>query len=92
MDVIFSAILREATDNNRGDDSTPDGICISLFFAASALVRKLERINEYGTHGHFYARLANRPPHRHKKATYGETDFWRDSMDSDNAHDDLFIS
>jgi len=34
MDVIFSAILREATDNNRDDDSTPDGICISLFFCS----------------------------------------------------------
>lgn len=28
MNVIFGAILREPTDNNCGNDSTPGGICI----------------------------------------------------------------
>lgn len=71
MNAIFGAILREATDNNREDDSIARWYLHlafffhSFLFTASALICELERVNEWRTHGPFFCSF--RPPHRCKK-------------------------
>lgn len=91
MDAIFGAILRAATI-----------IIVAMirrqmvsasrffFFAASALVRGLERINEWHARP-FFCSFAESSTAPSQKAARGEADFWRCSIGRDNAHDDLFI-
>lgn len=91
MDAIFGVILREATTIIIAAMTRRQMVSASRFFAASALVRELERINEWHARP-FLCSFAESSTAPLQKTTRGEADFWRGSIGHDNAHNDLFIS
>lgn len=84
LPIIIAAMIRRQV-------VSASSFFYSVFFAASALVRELERINEWHARP-FLCSFAESSAASSQKVTRDETDFWHGSMGRDNAHDDLCIA
>lgn len=85
LSIIIAAMIR------RQVVSASSFFFSSFFRGTSALVRELERINEWHARP-FLCSFAESSAASSQKVTRDETDFWRGSMGRDNARGNLCIS